>query len=263
MRAIVLDDEPLMISSFMRLSKNIEDLDVTATFEYAEDVIEYAKTHAFEIAFLDIEVSDMSGIECAKILKEKMPELLVVFISAYDDYIHDSNQLGGDDYILKPYNEEILENTMKKMRLLVRRQRKSIYVQMFGRFVIMKDGIPIKLNGKAKEILALILVKRGKEISNEEIYSTIWELREYSNDKMKVYYNALRRLKNHLKEQGLENLIFSTSRGQIANIEMFDCDYYSWLDGRSGAEEKFKDEFLSEYSWGEYILGNLVHDKAE
>lgn len=263
MRAIILDDEPLMISSFMRLSQNIKDLNVTATFEYAEDVIAYAETHSFEIAFLDIEVADMRGIECAKILKEKIPELLVVFISAYDDYIRDSNQLGGDDYILKPYNEEILEKTMKKMRLLVRRQKKTVQVQMFGRFVVMKDGIPIKLNGKAKEILALILVKRGREISNEEIYSTIWEQREYSNDKMKVYYNALKRLKDHLKEYGLENLIFSTSRGQIANVEMFDCDYYSWLDGNSESEEEFKDEFLTEYSWGEYILGNLIHDRAE
>lgn len=263
MRAIILDDEPLMIKSFMRLSQNIKDLNVTATFEYAEDVIEYAETHSFEIAFLDIEVSDMSGIECARILKEKMPELLVVFISAYDDYIRDSNQLGGDDYILKPYNEEILEKTMKKMRLLVRRQKKSVYIQMFGRFVVMKDGVPIKFNGKAKEILACILVRRGREISNEEIYSTLWEQREYSNDKMKVYYNALKRLKDHLKEHGLENLIFSTSRGQIANVEMFDCDYYSWLDGNSESEEEFKDEFLTEYSWGEYILGNLVHDRAE
>lgn len=263
MRAIILDDEPLMLSAFMRLSKNIKDLNVTAAFEYAEEVIEYARTNSFEIAFLDIELPDMSGIECAKILKEKMPELLIVFISAYDDYIHDSNQLGGDDYILKPYNEEIIENTMKKMRLLVRRQKKSVYVQMFGRFVVMKDGIPIKLSGKAKEILALILVKRGREISNQEIYSTIWELREYSNDKMKVYYNALKRLKDHLKEYGLENLILSTARGQMANVEMFDCDYYSWLDGSYESEEEFRHEFLTEYSWGEYILGNLVHDKAE
>lgn len=258
MRGIILDDEPLMINSFMRLSKNIKDLQIDATFEYAEDVIEYARTHSFEIAFLDIELPGMSGIECAKILKERNPELLIVFISAYDGYLRESNQLGGDDYILKPYNEDIIENVMKKMRLLVRRQKKRVYVQMFGVFMVMKDGEPIRLSGKAKEILALILARCGKEISNEEIYSTIWETREYSNENMKVYYNALKRLKDNLKKYDLENIIFSTARGQIANVAVFDCDYYSWKYGNSEPQEAFEGEFLTEYSWGEYILGNMI-----
>lgn len=263
MRAIIVEDEQLMINAFMRISKNIDDLIVQGKFMTAEEAIEYSETNSFEIAFLDIELPGMNGIECAKKLRERMPELLVVFISAYDDYLRESNQIGGDGYLIKPYNEEILEKTMNQMRLLAQRQKKSIYVQMFGMFTVMRDGVPIPLRGKAKEILAMILAKRGREISNEEIYRTIWETREYSNVNMKVYYNALKRLKDTLKKYSMENIIFSTGRGQMANVDMFDCDYYSWLEHNSAPNEKFEGEFLSEYSWGEYILGNIVHGSLD
>ena len=258
MRAILVEDEPLMIHAFMRLSKDIEDLIVEEAFEYAEDAVEYADSHPFEIAFLDIELPGMNGIECARKLREQNPELLIVFVSAYDDYLHEYNQIGGDDYLIKPYTKETIEKMMEKMRLLVCRQKRKIEVQMFGRFVVKKDGVPVPLRGKAKEILAFILMKHGKEVSNEEIYSTIWESREYSNVHMTVYYNALKRLKDSLEKFGLKEMIFSTARGQIANTEVFECDYYNWLNED---QKTFENEFLSEYSWGEYILGNLINYK--
>lgn len=264
MRAIVVDDEPIMIKSFLRLSREVEDLNIVETFEMAEDAVAYAEEKTFEIAFLDIELPGISGIECAKALREKLPGLLIVFVSAYDDYLREFNMIGGDDYLLKPYTTETIENSMSKMRLLVQRQKKPVYVQMFGNFVVLKDGVPVPLRGKAKEILALIMVKHGKEISNEELYSTIWEAREYSNIKMKVYYNALKRLKTSLEKYGMQEILLSTARGQMANIAAFDCDYYDWIEDNMGVGRglntagKFEGEFLTEYSWGEYILGNIV-----
>lgn len=263
MRAIIVEDEQLMIDAFMRMSKNIEDLTVAKEFMTAEEAIEYSETNSYEVAFLDIELPGMNGIECAEKLRERMPELIIVFISAYETYLHEFNQIGGDGYLLKPYNEEILMKLMDKIRLLNRRQKKDVYVQMFGRFVVLKNGVPIPLRGKAKEILALILVKRGKEISNEEIYNTIWETREYDNIQMKVYYNALKRLKDSLKKNEIENIIYSTGRGQMANVDRFDCDYYSWMERKSDRQEKFEGEFLTEYSWGEFILPNILDESSK
>lgn len=119
MKAIILDDEPLMLDAFVRMTRNIEDLDIIGKFEYPEDVIEFSEQHSFEIAFLDIQLPGMNGIECAKILKSRMPELLVVFISAYDNYLGRSEQIGGVDYLIKPYNGEVIEKTIEKMRRLL------------------------------------------------------------------------------------------------------------------------------------------------
>ena len=258
MRAVIVDDEPLMVKSFMRLSSGIPDLTVVGQCRNGEEAIAFVENNPVEIIFLDIVMPGISGIDCAKKLKEIRPDLLIVFISAFDEYVRDSNKIGGDYYIVKPYKREVLEQTVSRMKLLQKRQRKDIYVQTFGRFSVLKDGKPVSLTGKAKEILALVVTKRGKEISNEELYSTIWEDRPYSNDAMKVYYNALKRLREALAENGLSELLVSSGRGQRVNVDLIDCDYYDLLDSNMRDIDKFEGEFMSEYSWGEYILADII-----
>lgn len=260
MKAIIVDDEVIMLRSFMRLSSGINGLNVVEQFSYPEDALEYVEQHKVDLAMLDVRMPGMSGIELAKKLRELRPEILIVFISAYDEYIRDSNLIGGDYYIVKPYKRETIEMMVQKMLLLSQRLHKEIYMQMFGRFTVLREGKPIPLSGKAKEILALVASRRGKEISNEEIYSTLWEGREYSNYHMKVYYNALKRLKDLLEEENLSNLLISTSRGQMINTAMFDCDYYAWQDDDMEKRDRFEGEFLSEYSWGEYLLAEIMND---
>lgn len=259
MRAILVDDEPLMLKSFMRFSAGISEIHVIAQFSGAEEAITFAEENSFELALLDIQMPKMSGIELAIKLRELYPELLVVFISAYDEYVRDSNAIGGDDYIVKPYKKETIERMAKKMFLLSKRQHKNIYLQMFGRFNVLKNGVPLPISGKTKEILALIACKRGREISNEEIYTIIWEGRQYSNEHMKTYYNALSRLKRILADSGDGNLLISTPHGQMLNMDLCDCDYFDWLYRNIGSQNRFEGEFLSEYSWGESILADLLN----
>lgn len=259
MRTIVVDDEEIMIRSFVRKCEDIHEINIIGKFQDAKEAISFSKENQFELAVLDIQLPGMNGIELAKRLQELHPKLLIVFVSAYEDYLRDFNEIGADYYIIKPYKKETVEKMVGKMALLCGRFKKSLYIQMFGRFNVLKDDVPIKLSGKAKEILALIATRRGKEISNEEIYSTIWEDRMYSNEKMKVYYNALSRLKSSLEEAGISDLLLSTKRGQMLNINICDCDYYSWQDDNCGENDRFEGEFLSEYSWGEPILTDILN----
>ncbi len=260
MRAIIVDDEPMMLKRFARVSANISDIQLAGQFETSEQALHFMRKQPIEIAFLDIDMPVMDGVELAKRLRDIRPDVVIVFISAYDTYIREFNQIGGDYYILKPYNTKILEMAMERIRLIARRQQKKLYLQMFGRFLVLKDSKPIPLTGKAKEILALVATRRGKEISNGEIFRTIWEGREYSNSSMVVYYNALRRLKQTLEKTEIENLLISTERGQMLNISLVECDYYNWQDKNPDGRSRFDGEFLSEYSWGEYILANIMND---
>ncbi len=259
MRAILVDDEPIMLRSFMRNSADIPELNVVAQIQSAEEAISYAQENVFELALLDVCLPGMNGIELAVKLREMHPGLLIVFISAYDDYIRSFNEIGGDYYILKPYKKETIQMMVDKMSLLAGRLKKNIYIQMFGRFNVLKDGVPLKICGKTKEILALVAARRGKEISNEEIYSIVWENRGYSNEKMKVYYNALSRLKHALEEFDVSDLLLSTHYGQMLNTTICDCDYFAWLDKNADSRDRFEGEFLSEYSWGEPILAGILN----
>ena len=260
MRAIIVDDEPLMLKRFVRLGEGIPDLHIVGQFETAAAALDYARENPVELAFLDVKMPEMNDVELAKELQKIRPDILIVFVSAYDEYLWDFNQIGGDYYVIKPYNRETLEMVMERIRLLSHRQRKRLYIQTFGRFVVLCDGEVVPLTGKAKEILALVVTKRGREISNEEIYNTIWEGRTYSNANMSVFHNALGRLKQALKEASLEKLLISTPRGQMVDTSLFDCDYYAWQDKNMEQRDQFTGEFLSEYSWGEYILANILNE---
>jgi two-component system, LytTR family, response regulator len=262
MRAILVDDEAIMLRSFMRNSAGIPQLNVVAQFQSAEEAIAYAEENVFELALLDVCLPGMDGIELAVRLRELYPSLLVVFISAFDEYIRNFNEIGGDYYIVKPYKKETIQMMVEKMSMLVERLNKEFYIQMFGRFNVLKNGTPLKLSGKTKEIFALIASRRGREISNEEIYSTVWENREYSNESMKVYYNALSRLRRILADAGASDLLLSTTHGQMLNTALCDCDYFAWQDESMQGRDRFEGEFLSEYSWGEAILAGILNKNA-
>jgi two-component SAPR family response regulator len=261
MRAIIVDDEPMMIKRFLRLSNDIPGFDIVATFDDPEEALKYVKENPVEAVLLDIEMPGMSGLALAKTMRKKREDIVIVFVTAHEGYIAESNKMGGDYYLLKPYTRDMIELMVDRICLIARRQYKDIYVQMFGRFVVFKNGTPIQLTGKAKEILALIISRCGREISNEEIYNTIWENRPYSNEKMTVYYNALKRLKSALSAESISDILISTTHGQIANVETFDCDYYAWREKSAELRDQFEGEFLSEYSWGEYILADILREE--
>lgn len=258
MRIMIVDDEPLMLRRFVRLCEGIPALTVAGQFESAKEALCFAEENDVEAAFLDVAMPGMSGVELANALRAIKPDIVIVFVSAYEDYLWDFNRIGGDYYLLKPYDREMLAATVERARLIAQRQRKKLFVRTFGRFMVLRDGQPLDLTGKAKEILALVIAKRGREISNESIYCTLWEGRPLGNDMMSVYYNALGRLKKQLRENGAEELLISTRRGQMADTSMIDCDYYDWLDGKRDPGNRFEGEFLSEYSWGEELLAELM-----
>lgn len=258
MKAIIVDDELLMLKKFARLSEVIEDLTVVGQFESAKEALAYVKEFPVEVAFLDVAMPVMNGVELAKALRKIRPDMIIVFVSAYDRYLWDFNQISGDYYIIKPYSEDTLKMAMEKIRLLAQRQQKEVHIQTFGHFLVTKNGKPIPLTGKAKEILALVVARRGKEISNEEIYTTLWENRPCRNVEMTVYYNALRRLKTVLRDAGLSDLLLSTRRGQMINQALFDCDFYSWQDKNMTARDRFEGEFMAEYTRGEYFLPEII-----
>ena len=261
MKAIIVDDEPLMMRKFARLSEGIKDLNIVGQFENAEQALSFMEKEPVEVAFLDVEMPIMDGITLAEKLQDIRHDIMIVFITAYDEYIREFNNIGGDYYLIKPYTREVIEHMMEKLRLLSNRQNKEVYIHTFGRFVVKKKGKPIRITGKAKEILALIVTRHGKEISNEEIYSIIWEGRPHSNVNMTVYYNALRRLKEFLKEAELSDLLISTARGQMLNVDIVDCDYFLWKEKNSDLRSQFEGEFLSEYSWGERMLSDILREE--
>lgn len=46
----------------------------------------------------------------------------------------------------------------------------------------------------------------------------------------------------------------------MVNTQMFDCDYYAWMDNNAKKRDRFEGEFLTEYSWSEEKLPALIYN---
>ncbi len=111
----VIDDEPLareLICSFVRKTPY---LNLVNSFSSASEAIHTIVNNKLDLVFLDIQMSELNGLELAKIIPENCK---IIFVTAFEKYALDSYKLNALDYLLKPVNyTEFLSATNKAMQL--------------------------------------------------------------------------------------------------------------------------------------------------
>ena len=112
--ALIADDEPLLADQLQRkLLKLWPELQMCAIVGNGRAAVDAAADHRPDVAFLDIRMAVMNGIEAAQLIGN---ETHVVFVTAYDEYAIDAFERGALDYLLKPVVEERLAATIARLR---------------------------------------------------------------------------------------------------------------------------------------------------
>ena len=91
------------------------DCQIAPTFGSGEDVLRYMQNHTFDILFLDIDMPRMNGFRLASNLNESYPDTIIIFVSAYDDFVYSSFEYSPFRYLRKSHLEEELPITLKKV----------------------------------------------------------------------------------------------------------------------------------------------------
>ncbi len=121
-KTIIVDDEPLARKGLaIRLAK-FADIELIAQCHNGQDAISVIKAELPQLVFLDIQMPGMTGFEVLRELQsslteEQMP--LVVFATAYDQYALKAFEVHALDYLLKPVDDERLEECIEKIRLKI------------------------------------------------------------------------------------------------------------------------------------------------
>jgi len=112
--AIIADDERLMREQLKaRLAEVWPELELVGEARNGRDAVELVHEHRPDLAFLDIRMPEMTGIEAAR---ELAGVCHVVFITAYDQYAVEAFEQGAIDYILKPAEGERLALTCERLK---------------------------------------------------------------------------------------------------------------------------------------------------
>jgi two-component system, LytTR family, response regulator len=123
LRAIVVDDEPVareLLAAMLAEAETEVPVEVVAECGNARDGIEAIREHAPDMVFLDIQMPDGDGFSVIEAIgTENMPP--IIFVTAYDQYALRAFDVVAVDYLLKPFDEERLGRTLRRVQARVHR----------------------------------------------------------------------------------------------------------------------------------------------
>lgn len=138
--------------------------------------------------------------------------------------------------------------------------KNAVAIRTFGYFDVFVNGAPIAFRSqKAKELFALLVDRRGGYVSSEEAISFLWEEEPVSPVTQARYRKVAFRLKNILAEYGISDVVESVDGKRRIIPERVRCDLYDYLTGKPEYSQLFKGSYLTNYSWGEMTLGELMN----
>ena len=137
--------------------------------------------------------------------------------------------------------------------------QRRVRIRTFGYFDVFVDDRPIAFrNEKSKELLALLVDRRGGFVSSEEAIGFLWEDEPANSVTLSRYRKVALRLKNLLEEYGISEIVESVNGKRRIAAERVQCDLYDYLTGREEFAQLFKGSYLTNYSWGEATLAELT-----
>lgn len=144
LKVYIVDDEPLARDELRYLLLRSKLVEITGEAESFEKALEQISAYQPDLVFVDIEMTDQNGLQLAKRLQELNPIPSIVFATAYDEFALQAFDLGASDYILKPFDEKRIQQTIEKIILQKTKRNpailpnpKRIAVSLEGRILLI------------------------------------------------------------------------------------------------------------------------------
>lgn len=263
LRLLAVDDEELALEDLVRaLSQADPSAQISAYTDPEEALMALRKKEiAADIAFLDIEMREWTGIQLATELKKMCPNTEVVFVTAYSQYALESYSVHARGYLMKPVTAENVLNELQNIGVspLAAAPETTLKIQCFGSFEVYFKGKPVEFSrAKSKELFAYLVYLHGAVCSTKECAAILYEDREYDSalkNHMETYKSEMMRA---LRQVGCENAVIKGHNRMSIDLEQVDCDYYHFLNGEPEAINAFVGEFMSQYSWAEFTTAALL-----
>jgi two-component system response regulator LytT len=129
LNCIAVDDEPLALGLVCAFIEKTPFLHLVGSFSNGIDALQAIQESPVDVAFLDIQMPDLTGLELARIVErapEKAPK--IIFTTAFNQFAHEGFKVDALDYLLKPFNYEEFLRAATKARQhfsLVKRAEES------------------------------------------------------------------------------------------------------------------------------------------
>jgi len=102
-KIILADDHQIILEGLAEVLKSHDELEILGQFSNGKEVIDFVKENEVDVAIMDINMPEMDGISCAKILKKDFPHMKIIMLTMYaqKSFIDEIIKLGIDGCLLK------------------------------------------------------------------------------------------------------------------------------------------------------------------
>lgn len=139
-RTLIVDDERYAREELAYLLGQFPSIEVVGEAESGESAIMKALQLQPDVVFLDVEMPKMNGMEAAKSLLALKKVPLIIFATAYPQFAAEAFRIDATDYLLKPYNEEQLTQTIARIEKSLAPSMTTEKIEKLGKLAVEKDG---------------------------------------------------------------------------------------------------------------------------
>jgi DNA-binding LytR/AlgR family response regulator len=158
--AIVAEDEALLRNALVELlHATWPQLRIVAECEDGASALEALAEHKPDVAFLDIRMPGLTGLDVAAAAAETSPRTQIVFATAYDQYAIDAFERGAVDYLLKPINAERLAHTVRRLQTRTGNNEAAALAALLARL----NAAPAAAQAPAAPPLTWLTASNGRE----------------------------------------------------------------------------------------------------
>lgn len=199
---LIVDDEEALADATTEYF-NLFDVKTT-NVSTEKECLDFFNDNTCDLILLDINLKESSGFSLCKKLRENM-NIPILFISARqsDDDVLIALNIGGDDYIKKPYNLNVL---LAKVKVTLKRYSSNETLNITNNKIFENKGLKVdfecgkvylnnkELNFKAMEykLLSYFINNKGRIINKEELFENVWEDTITGDGTLNVHVRHLR-----------------------------------------------------------------------
>lgn len=259
MKVLAVDDEAGALRVLTgAITEAIPDAEITP-LQSGEAAKLHLMTHPdIQVAFLDIHLRDTDGLTLGRELKRIVPKVDIVFCTGFSEYGIEACNMQAKGYLLKPVTAAKIRTIIDNLKKPEHVADKGVFAQTFGNFSLFADGRLVSFSrAKAQEMVAYLIDRRGSGVTRKELAAVILEDDEYTRATQSYLTQIIADACKTLRLVGYEDLIVKSYNAYAINTNLLSCDLY---DYDKGDLSRFHGEYMTQYSWSEMTLGELLRE---
>ena len=259
MRTLAVAEDKTALEKLSGMLKSLIPDESPLLFDSSMSALAKARETELDLAVIDTQMPELSGINLGVYLRELYPSINLIFLSDEEKDCYEAIRMHASGYLLKPVSKNSLQKELQDLRYPeTLKKQKRVFIQTFGNFEIFVDEVPVSFKyQRTKEMIAVLVNNRGAQTTNGEIIASLWEDDGDPEKKLSYLGNLRQDLQNTFTKLKLDGIIHKQRGSMAIARDRVECDLFDWLEKKKESKYQYTGDYMNQYSWPEYYHAEL------